>query len=398
MRTDYIGLRVARWRDIGGMTQQQLADAVGVTREYISMIENGKRPVTKRSLLIALARVLGVSIADLTGQPREPRSSEELVVASIESGVRTALDEDPDEGPLLDPVEITTAVYRVRTARMACDFPTLAALLPDLIVRTRLLAAEGGDEQTRMGLSPFVAAATDAAFTIKAHGHIDLAMRLAESAHDAAARLGEPAGMAAAAFAIAQCALAGGSRRKSLRVATDAAEALGDVGDDDTLTWYGMLHLHAALSEAALGHSDTVAAHMAEAAAAATRVASDRWLQELTPTNVGIWRVAIALENGEPDQAPQYARRIDKSRIRGVDRRAHLHIDTGRGLYAAGQTDEAVREFLRADDLAPQKVRSRSWVLELVSQMVRDASQRGGTDELRVLAARCHIDPLAESA
>ena len=43
MRDDWIGLRVARWRDIAGMTQQGLADRVGVSREYVSMIENGKR-------------------------------------------------------------------------------------------------------------------------------------------------------------------------------------------------------------------------------------------------------------------------------------------------------------------------------------------------------------------
>lgn len=398
MPTDYMGLRIARWRDIGGMTQAQLADAVGVTREYISMIENGKRPVTKRSLLIALARALNVSFTDLTGQPREPESSEELVVANIESGVRTALDEDPDGEPLPDAAEIRSTVHRVRIARMACDFPTMAALLPPLVIQTRVLAGSSSPELARVGLSSFVAATTDAAFTIKAHGHIDLAMRLAEAAQDAAASLGEPAERAAAAFAIAQCALAGGSRRKSLRVTTEAAAALGDDGDDDSLTWYGMLHLHAALSEAALGHSDNVAPHMAEAVAAATRVTTDGWLQELTPTNVGIWRVAIALENGEPDQAPQYARRIDRSKIRGVDRRAHLHIDTGRGLYAAGQVDVAVREFLRADDLAPQKVRSRPWVLELVGQMVRDAPRRSGSNELRELAARCRIDPLAEPA
>ncbi|WP_133305761.1 helix-turn-helix transcriptional regulator, partial [Micromonospora sp. MW-13] len=35
---DYIGLRVASWRDTAGMTQQQLADRVGVTASYISMI------------------------------------------------------------------------------------------------------------------------------------------------------------------------------------------------------------------------------------------------------------------------------------------------------------------------------------------------------------------------
>lgn len=396
MRTDYMGLRVARWRDIGGMTQQQLADAVGVTREYISMIENGRRPVTKRSLLIALARALGVSVNDLTGQPYAPESPQELLIYSIASGVRQALDEDHDDLPPADLDALATTAHRVRVARMACDYATLANLLPDLVVRTRLLATSGTGETARTGLALFVSAASDAAVAIKSHGHVDLAIRLADAAQAAALKLGEPAEIGASAFAVAQCALTGGSRRKSLRLATEAADTLEHAQDDRTLTWYGMLHLHAALSAAALGRAPDVAPHLAEAGTAAARVTSDPWLQELTPTNVGIWRVAIALENGEPDRAPDYARQVDKSRIRGAQRRAALHIDTGRGLYAAGQGDAAVREFLRADEIAPPKVRTRPWVLELVGQMVRDA--RGGSDELRELAARCRIDPLAESA
>jgi hypothetical protein len=275
---------------------------------------------------------------------------------------------------------------------MACDYPTLAALLPRLITQTRLLAGDG--ERLQVGLSSFVAAAIEAAFVIKMYGHIDLAMRFAEAAQGAAAESGEPAEIAAAAFAAAQCAL----RRRSFRVAAEAADTLGDVGDDSALTWYGMLHLHAAFTAATLGRTDDVAPHLAEAETASARVHSDPWLQELTPTNVGIWRVAIALENGEPDRAPVYARSVDKSKIRAVSRRAQLHIDTGRGLYAAGRTNEAVWEFLRADDLDPRKVRSRPWVLELVGQMARDAAQQGGSDELRELTARCHIDPLAEPA
>jgi transcriptional regulator with XRE-family HTH domain len=390
MRTDYMGLRVARWRDIGGMTQQQLADAVGVTREYISMIENGKRPITKRSLLLALSRALGVSATDLTGQPYAPESAQELLISSIVSGVRQAMDEDYDDlRPVASDVLAATA-HRVRVARMACDYDTLAQLLPELVGQSRLLAASADAE----GLSVFVSATTDAAMAVKSHGHIDLAIRLADAAQAAALRLGEPAQLGLAAFAVAQCALTGGARRKSLRLSVEGAQLLQGAADDRTLTWYGMLHLHAALSAAALGRATDVAPHLAEAMMAAQRMTTDPWLQELTPTNVGIWRVAIALENGEPDRAPEYARQVDRARIRGVQRRAALHIDTGRGLYAAGDSDAAVREFLHADTIAPQKVRTRPWVLELVGQMVRDA--RSGSDELRELAARCRIDPLAE--
>jgi len=396
MRNDYMGLRVARWRDIGGMTQQQLADAVGVTREYISMIENGKRPVTKRSLLIALARALGVSVDDLTGQPYAPESPQELLMYSIASELRQALDEDEDDALPVDADVLTATAHRARVARMACDYATLARLLPALVMQSRLLAASDTAQAARTGVSAFVSATTDAAMAIKSHGYVDLAARLADAAQTAAGSAGEPAEMGAAAFAAAQCALTGGSRRKSLRLATEAADALDGATNDAALTWYGMLHLHAALSAATLGHAGDVAPHLAEADATATRVSTDPWLQELTPTNVGIWRVAIALENGESDHAPQYARQVDPGRIRGVHRRATLHIDCGRGLYAAGKRDAAVQQFLHADELAPQKVRTRPWVLELVGQLVRDA--RGGSEELRELAARCRIDPLNEPA
>jgi transcriptional regulator with XRE-family HTH domain len=165
MRTDYIGLRVARWRDIGGMTQQQLGDAVGVTREYISMIENGKRPITKRSLLISLAQALDVSVVDLTGQPYEPQTAEDLAILHIEAGVRTALDEDLDDGPLPNSAELATTTERVRRARMALDYRTLAELLPDLVGKARALAASDNDSDARTGLSLFVVATVEAPST-----------------------------------------------------------------------------------------------------------------------------------------------------------------------------------------------------------------------------------------
>jgi transcriptional regulator with XRE-family HTH domain len=394
MRTDWIGLRVARWRDVAGMTQQQLGDAVGVSREYVSMIENGKRPVTKRSLLIGLTQALGVSINDLTGQPYEPRSHDDLVLFSLASGLRTALDEDQDDVRPADVAVLRAQADQVRAARMACDYATLATVAPGTVAQARLLVEQGTGQAAVEAAAVYVSVASDAAMAIKSHGHIDLATRLADSALATAHKLGEPGEVAMAEFTSAQCALTGGSRRKSLRLAESAANAAGGERDDRTLTLYGMLHLHAAMSAAALGRADDVTPHFAEAEQTAARVSSDPWLMELTAANIGVWRVAVALENGEPDRAPVYARRVDRYQLRGVHRRATLHIDTGRGLYAAGRVDRAVRQFLQADDLAPQKVRSRPWVRELVGQMVRDSSRGGGSAELRDLAVRVGIDPL----
>lgn len=53
------GIRAARKR--AGLTQQQLSDAVGVTMEYVSMLENGRRECSI-SLLHRLSQVCGVPV------------------------------------------------------------------------------------------------------------------------------------------------------------------------------------------------------------------------------------------------------------------------------------------------------------------------------------------------
>ncbi|MFI9643334.1 helix-turn-helix domain-containing protein [Micromonospora sp. NPDC051925] len=388
---DYIGLRVAVWRDAAGMTQQQLADRVGVSAAYISMIESGRRPVTKRSRLIALAGALGVSVTDLTGQPHQPRSEDDLAIYTTVPALRGALDDDPDvPNRPLDPAVLGAAVDQAMAARMACDYKALARLLPGLVADTRQLVESGHQDGPRL----FVRAAVTTVLAVKPFGYIDLAARYAERAEVVAALAG-PAELAASRFAVAQSALSSGThggRRRSLALAAGAAEQLGDIGDAETLTWYGMLHLHAAMSAASLDTGDPDG-HLAEAESAARRAGSDPWRMEFTPANCGIWRVGVAVENGTPERAPEHARRVDRSQVRTANRRCRLHLDAGRGWYAAGDQERAILSFLEADTASPAELRSRPSVREIVGQMVRDARRRG-SPELRDLAVRIGIDPL----
>src|SRR5882672_2837984 len=62
----YVGYRISRYRSRQRISQQQLADAVGISRTYISMIESGKRPPGRYSTLCRLADELGIDLSALT--------------------------------------------------------------------------------------------------------------------------------------------------------------------------------------------------------------------------------------------------------------------------------------------------------------------------------------------
>ncbi|MBM0203495.1 helix-turn-helix transcriptional regulator [Micromonospora sp. STR1s_5] len=392
---DRIGLRVAYWRELNGLTQQLVADRVGRSRKWLSQIENGHATLDHRRDLHALATVLRVSVTDLTGQAvARPRSPEELAVHAMVPALRGALDDEPETAGPINVDVLRADVDRALAARMGCDYPALAALLPAVVTDARLLT--GKDKPA--GLELFTRAAVCAALAIKPWGQVDLASRLVERADAAARTLDRRDLLAAVGFAAAQNALASGTsggRRRSYALAVTAAEELGDSGTDDALTWYGALHLHAAMSAASLGHHDDIAVHLAEATTAATRIGSDPWRMEVTPANVGVWRVNIALEAGEPDRAAELANQVPRHELRTTQRLAHLHIGAGRGSYQSGNPAAAARHFLEADRVAPAELRSRPTVREIVGQMVRDGQ---GGENTRTLATRMHVDPLDPDA
>ena len=53
------------WREYRGLTQQQLADAVQISKPYLSQIETGKRTGTT-DVLAAIARALDISLEQVT--------------------------------------------------------------------------------------------------------------------------------------------------------------------------------------------------------------------------------------------------------------------------------------------------------------------------------------------
>lgn len=101
-RDDGIGLAVRRARRSRGLTLEELAGLVGRSKAWLSMIENGQRPLDKRGDIAALASALEVSADALIGQPApeiQPgrRPLKLLPLRAI------LLDGSPDDPPDLPP-------------------------------------------------------------------------------------------------------------------------------------------------------------------------------------------------------------------------------------------------------------------------------------------------------
>ncbi|MGV9673897.1 helix-turn-helix domain-containing protein [Nocardia sp. NPDC003482] len=399
----YIGGRVRVIRARRGISQQVLADRVGLSRGAIAKYENGERPVDSRRVLYALAQALGVAVGDLTGHEQDrldpSAAGFHMSVPDIETALWTEGNTTPT-GPPRTLDELAAATKRAANLRIACDYATLGPMLAPLLNDTYrcLRDARGADRDRAWDIMATLAHTTAAA--LKARGYPALSWTAAQQAERAAENIGGTAALASTAFARSQVLLARpGSLVSALDHAEGMAERIGNdartIGEVETL---GMLHLQASLVTAALGGDPEP--HLAEATAQAKRLPKAEIGTSIlrNPTfgsaNVTLWRMSAAMERREPGQVLELAPTLSPDQLPAEGRRAQYFVEIGRAYAMQRKYRDSLYALLRAEHAAPQHVRQMTHVRELVGHMMRSARRDLTTGELGRLAQRVGVVPV----
>lgn len=390
MHADHIGARLAYWRRRRGMTQAVLAGLAGVSQSFVSHVEAGRRSVERRSTLVALARALQVTVADLLGQPGDPTDPLKSDVAAAAPAIRAALieiEEGERHAPRKHPDELAAAIEQMADLRARSDYAAMAPLLPALL-----------PEAAVAGHIPLTRVAYQASACLRRFGYRDLALSAARVAVNAASAAEDPAWIGAARFAhmlTLPPEVAATTGRLADRTVAQLQAGAADPAVRQVL---GQLHMSASFAHAVAGHDDDARAHLGAAQQEAESLGDPvdgLGFNNMAfgPTNVKLWRMAVAVEGGEYGSAIELSKQVDPGPLRVVDRHQAYWLDLGRAYAHSGRTDrEALAAFTRAERAAPVPFSVNPLVRDSLTSMMYRAQRRTVPDDLRILARRVGLE------
>ncbi len=389
---DRIGERAHAIRRRRGLSLAVAAGLAGISKSFLSMLENGHRQFERRGLLEDLAAALGCSVADLTGQPYLPLDRESAhakrVITQIERGLNEAtLDDVPD----LRPRPLDELAEWVRTGAELRDTAHYRRSGEDIdaaLIALQVHVVAGADGRERQRAAELLTRAAYHAFVLATtFGYLHLAQLAARRAFDAARITERPELAAFAMFARAPSVARTGGRGRAMRLldrALDDAEPRAAIREGHTLgaETFGLLHLMGAHFAARDERADLAADHLTEAGRVAALTGERNGFgQHFGLTNVMVWRVAVSAETAGTGVAiAEEVQRnpIDLDVLGSTDRAAALHFDLSRCWAQAGgaRDTEATRYLDFADRLAPQRIRNDPMARELVTTLHRRAPRR----------------------
>lgn len=398
-----IGRRMREIRAWRGMTQKAVAELAGFSEGYLSRIEHGQCPVERRSTLEAFAAALRVAPSELAEQAFPPAAADPATgeAQATVTALEVALS-DLDLGAPLDEMArpwaaVAADMDRLNTElRPATDYAAQGLVLPGLLRELHTLYVTDPEHRPDV-LHALIDCYHAAGIMLKNLGVRGLPALAAFHARRVAEELDDPAWLGLAAWLRAST-IGSAGRTRMLDLSVQGADALaGHLDDSRCQQMYGALHLNAALASAAMRRPADAAAHLGEASGIADALPegpSKHGFGSLYfgPNNVGIWRVSIEVELGDPGRARELARGVHPSEVPSAARQGMFWADLGRGLATQRATrDNAVAALLRAEKIAPQRIRPNPFVRETVTDLMQRARRDAGGRELRGMAHRMGI-------
>jgi transcriptional regulator with XRE-family HTH domain len=373
-----IGENVAKWRQRRGISQTVLAGLIGRSESWVSQVERGVLRVDRLSVLVSIARELGVQVADLVDEipivkPGNGPSLQGLQRLRDSLYMPDALRlGDSGTGDL---TELRREMDDAWQLFHGCRYGTLAAILPLLRSRIadhpRILAEY---YQLTSGM-------------IKKLGDAQLARVLAERSIAHAANLDDPALAAAGAWRLGFACQSLGLYDEAVSVTMAAESALAEEGSH--LEMRGALQLNAAIARGLQEDRESARAHLTEARSIGRRVTDGNAHQTFFgPTNVRITEVSVAVELHDgvvPSPSPPVVPVIESG-----ERQARHLIDLAYGHAQLGFDEAATDRLLQADQIAHEEIRLNPRVRTFVGQLL-DRERPSFRSKVRTLAQRVGV-------
>ncbi|MET8446597.1 helix-turn-helix transcriptional regulator [Streptomyces sp. NPDC005209] len=406
--TRTVGQRVRELRRAAGMSQSDLAVAMGRSESWVSQVERGVQPVERLSILQALADALNVSVRDVrpdAAPAEEVRAEEEQPKSNDLDGLRVALTGHPALGSLFQEAPAEPApsladfgrrVEEAWTLAHASSYAALsdhlAKLLPLIEAAVRHAPASERSELHLLRAKAYQVAA--ASFTRQ--DQADAAWVAADRALEAAELAGQPLEVVASLFRMAHAFMRQQHMEQAEQAARSAVSVMAPRAEapacpPQELSLLGAMNLVLAVINAREGNRGRTHEHIDRARAIAARLGEDRndFDTEFGPTNVEIHAVSTAVELGDAGLALEVAQQVDASGL-SPERQSRFLLDVARAHAQRRHVGEATAALLEAEVLAPEQIQDH----HLAREVIRDLLQLSGPrvpESLRDLAERSAV-------
>ncbi len=382
-----IGARLRQIRYARGKSLVVIAGLAGVSKSHLQRLETGERALDSRSETVALANALQVAPSELTRRPVPAPANGDA--DSAEDAVRLALIAISRNRPGGQVVGVEQLRARANAIE-SMDYDSRGAALPGLIRDLHSTLLAGRDVAELLELAVMVHAQTTRGWLYVVGAPLDLRREAATLALRMAQERDEPIALGVAAWGAVIEMLAAGAfglaetELDSVTVPTNTSEGM---------QLDGMLALSRSLVAAADKRPGDMQAPLEYATEVAQRTGQgNAFRMGFGPLNVGLWRMAGALEARDPDQVIQVAERLRPQEHPSRERRATYWMDYGRALTRVGRRDEeAIVALRRAEELFPMRVLRNPFAREVLAELLYRSRRDTIGRELRGMAYRAGL-------